>query len=67
MYNTIIETFQKYQTSLLSSIQKIQGVKMSITNKINKLVLPIAVKVGNQRHLVAIRDTFVDITPHYYG
>lgn len=40
---------------------------MSITNKINKLVLPIAVKVGNQRHLVAIRDTFVDITPHYYG
>lgn len=36
---------------------------MSITNKINKLVLPIAVKVGNQRHLVAIRDAFVDITP----
>lgn len=36
---------------------------MNISEKINKLVLPLANKIGNQRHLVAIRDAFVDITP----
>ncbi|WEV36502.1 PTS transporter subunit EIIC [Lactobacillus sp. ESL0677] len=36
---------------------------MSVSDKINKLVLPLATKIGNQRHLVAIRDAFVDITP----
>ncbi len=36
---------------------------MSISDKISKMVLPLATKIGNQRHLVAIRDAFVDITP----
>ena len=36
---------------------------MSISDKISKMILPLATKIGNQRHLVAIRDAFVDITP----
>lgn len=36
---------------------------MSFSDKINKWILPFANKIGNQRHLLAIRDSFIDITP----
>ncbi|WP_318767520.1 PTS sugar transporter subunit IIC [Lactiplantibacillus carotarum] len=34
-----------------------------ITKYINKWLLPVASKVANQRHLIAIRDAFIDIMP----
>ncbi|GMG66771.1 PTS sugar transporter subunit IIC [Tetragenococcus halophilus] len=36
---------------------------MSMTEKISKWLMPFASKMANQRHLVAIRDSFVDISP----
>ncbi|BDR57578.1 PTS sugar transporter subunit IIC [Xylocopilactobacillus apicola] len=36
---------------------------MKIADKINKWILPYANKIGNQRHLIAIRDSFIDISP----
>lgn len=34
-----------------------------ITKYINKWLLPIASRIANQRHLIAIRDAFIDIMP----
>ncbi|MCF1675540.1 PTS sugar transporter subunit IIC, partial [Tetragenococcus halophilus] len=34
-----------------------------MTEKISKWLMPFASKMANQRHLVAIRDSFVDISP----
>lgn len=36
---------------------------MKISDAISKWLLPYATKIGNQRHLLAIRDSFIDITP----
>lgn len=38
-------------------------IELMITNYINKKLLPVASKIGNQRHLIAIRDAFIDIMP----
>ncbi|WP_265460069.1 PTS sugar transporter subunit IIC [Enterococcus sp. HY326] len=36
---------------------------MSFTDRITKLIMPLASKMANQRHLVAMRDSFIDIMP----
>lgn len=36
---------------------------MSFTDKLGDLLQPLAAKIANQRHLVAIRDSFIDIMP----
>ncbi|EFT95521.1 MULTISPECIES: PTS sugar transporter subunit IIC [Enterococcus] len=36
---------------------------MTFTDKISTLLMPFSSKMANQRHLVAIRDSFIDITP----
>ncbi|KAF1304620.1 PTS sugar transporter subunit IIC [Enterococcus saccharolyticus] len=36
---------------------------MSFSDKIANLIMPFASKMANQRHLVAIRDSFIDIMP----
>ncbi|MGX7417233.1 PTS sugar transporter subunit IIC [Carnobacterium gallinarum] len=36
---------------------------MSVTDKISNLIMPVATKMANQRHLVAMRDSFIDIMP----
>ncbi|EQA5374343.1 PTS sugar transporter subunit IIC [Enterococcus faecalis] len=36
---------------------------MSFTDKLSSWLMPLASKMANQRHLVAIRDSFIDIMP----
>lgn len=36
---------------------------MSFSDRISKMLTPLATKMANQRHLVAMRDSFIDIMP----
>lgn len=36
---------------------------MSFTEKLSDFIMPLAGKLANQRHLVSVRDSFVDISP----
>lgn len=36
---------------------------MSLSDRLTKFIMPVAAKLGDQRHLVAIRDSFIDIMP----
>ncbi|WP_408869066.1 PTS sugar transporter subunit IIC [Brochothrix campestris] len=40
-----------------------EGTFMSFSDKLSTRLMPLAAKMANQRHLVAIRDSFIDIMP----
>ena len=44
-------------------MEKVLTLMDRVSDTINRWLLPVASKIGSQRHLVAIRDSFIDITP----
>lgn len=40
-----------------------EGNTMSFSDRISNMLMPLASKMANQRHLVAMRDSFIDIMP----